>query len=105
MKNYFKIVGKENEFVKVSTSYEKGGTNYFNGQNNRRGYYIYAQKVERQNKYGYTTESFTMFEGAKKLLKEVGRQSKKAELEAEQQAEQIKLDFIRQVYGDIKLEI
>jgi hypothetical protein len=46
-----------------------------------------------------------MFEGAKKLLKEVGRQSKKAELEAEQQAEKDKLDFVRQVYGDIQIEI
>ena len=105
MKNYFRIDGKENEFVKVTTGYEKGGTNYYNGQNNRRGYYIYAQKVERVNRGGYVMESCTMFEGGKKLLKEVGRQSKKAELEAEQQAEQNKLDFIRQVYGDIKLEI
>lgn len=86
MKKYFKVANIK-EQIKVETGYEKGGYNYFNGQNNRRGYYAYVRSVTIKEMDGYNTESYIMFDGFKEMLQEVKRQSKKVEAECDVLAE------------------
>lgn len=74
-KEYFSVEGR-NEEVKAEVGYELGGHNYYSGQNNRRGYYLYINSVERKESNGYSTESFTLFDGFKVVLVEATRQSK-----------------------------
>lgn len=76
MKNY---IEKDGYHLKVQVDYEKGGMNYFSGQESRRGYYLYVYPVQLETVDGrIIVESFTMFRGGKKLLLEVTRQSQKA---------------------------
>ena len=80
IKNYLNVKGSETKKVKVEVFYSKGGMNYFNYTQDKRGYYVSVRLVDRSIKNGYVTESFSMFEGGyKQLLKEVGRASKKSE--------------------------
>ena len=76
MKNY---IQKDGYHLKIQVDYEKGGTNYFSGQESRRGYYLYVYPVQIETIDGrVVVESFTMFRGGKKLLMEVSRKSNKA---------------------------
>jgi hypothetical protein len=76
MKQY---IEKDGYHLKVQVDYEKGGMNYFSGQENRRGYYLYVYPVQIETVDDRVTiESFIMFKGGKKLLMEVGRKSQKA---------------------------
>lgn len=77
MKAYFKVRSREEE-IKVTVGYDLGGLNAFSGNHSRRGYYIYVQPVTRTG----LSESCTLFDGFKKCLKEVSKQSKKAKIEA-----------------------
>ena len=79
MKKYEKIEGTENKYLKFEVDYQKGGMNYWNGSNEKRGYYLCVRIVERSksDSTGFVSESFMMFSGTKKLLMEVGRQSEK----------------------------
>ena len=79
MKMYEKIEGTENKYLKFEMFYEKGGMNYWNGGNDKRGYYLSVRIVERKETGvgGFVSESFMMFSGVKKLLMEVNRQSEK----------------------------
>ena len=75
---YEKIEGTENKYLKFEMFYEKGGMNYWNGGNDKRGYYLSVRIVERKDEgRGFISESFMMFSGIKKLLMEVTRQNKK----------------------------
>ncbi len=76
MKNYIQKNGYE---LKIEVGYEKGGMNYFSGQETKRGYYLYVYPVNREVVDGRVIiESFTLFRGGKKLLLEVTRKSEKA---------------------------
>ena len=78
MKMYEKIEGTENKYLKFEVFYDKGGMNYWNGGNDKRGYYLSVRIVERKDEgRGFISESFIMFSGTKKLLMEVNRQSEK----------------------------
>ena len=59
--------------VDVEVYYSKGGMNYFNGNVEKRGYYLSAQPLTKStNSYSYTA-----FTGVKQLVKEAGRYSPK----------------------------
>lgn len=79
-KKYFQVEGRAEE-IKITTDYEFGC--YFSGETIGRGYYLYAKSVTRGN----GCECSGLFDGHKTLLKEVSRQSSKAEKEAERLAE------------------
>lgn len=85
---YYKVKDMDQE-VKVSVGYELGGWGMLNGEYSRRGYYVYVQPVTRRD----GMESFTLFDGFKMLLKEVKRQSKKAESEAIAEAQTMMRDL------------
>lgn len=79
---------KENQrkfnVLRVSFGYDLGGHNWYNGKTERRGYYLYVTPCERKEKSlpdgrTYATYTEELGCGAKLLLKEVSRQSKKAE--------------------------
>lgn len=75
MKEYRKLNGKT---YKIEVFFQKGGYNFFNGREEKRGYYISVIPVERKDcGNGVVMESFVAFSGIKKLLLEVNRQSKK----------------------------
>ena len=74
-KRYLKT-DKENKFISVYVSYNKGNSDY---RPVKRGYYVHVQPVERIERNGVMLESFTAFTGYKQLLMEVGRASKKQE--------------------------
>jgi hypothetical protein len=74
-----KYIKKDGYDLKIQVDYEKGGMNYFSGQESRRGYYLYVYPVQIELVDGrVVVESFTMFRGGKKLLMEVSRKSNKA---------------------------
>lgn len=85
MKEYFKVKDSNQE-IKISTGYELGGVNGWNGQRNSRGYYVYVQPVERKDNGGWISESFVMFSGYKFCVEEVERKSKKVFEKVEQHA-------------------
>ena len=73
--------------LRLEVDYSLGGHNWYNGSSERRGYYLYCSPCNRQTKKlnngkEYTTVTETLGKGAKILLKEVTRQSKKSEAEA-----------------------
>ena len=72
--------------IKYSVFYSLGGYNYFNGQQQRRGYYLSVQPVTRAEGNGYTSEQFSVFSGTKFFISpaELKRDSKKAATEARQ---------------------
>lgn len=72
--------GQRENFIKVKTSYNLGGMNYWTGKPEKRGYYLVVMPVEKRG----IMEGMTMFSGIKECIKEVKRQSAKAEAEADE---------------------
>ena len=88
-KRYIPLVDNEHKetHIEVEVGYSLGGINYWNYQNESRGYYLYAtpcQLSTHSTGTGGEWQSITttVGRGYKWLLKEVSRQSKKAEAEA-----------------------
>ena len=85
----------------VSVEYNLGGTNYFFGKEERRGYYLHVTPMERKEREcqgrSYWTESVAFGTGLKYLLKEVKRASKGAEAEALKLADQNESWLVQQV--------
>ena len=99
MKQY---IEKDGYHLKVQVAYEKGGMNYFSGQESRRGYYLYVYPVQIETVDDRVTiESYTMFKGGKKLLMEVGRKSHKAYEKACAMLDQHQ-DFIERIDNQTK---
>lgn len=105
MKKYIELKEKtiNASHIKVEVYYSLGGYNYFTHKPEKRGYYISVTPVTYSNKNGIITEGFAAFTGEKLLLKEVTRQSKKAEAEAEEKAVSIMEKLIRIVCADNNL--
>lgn len=70
--------------IKYSVFYDLGGMNYFNGERNRRGYYLSVTPVTKEDRDGYSTESFTLFKGTKYFIsgQELKRNTTKARRDA-----------------------
>lgn len=86
MKLYFPIKNPEEvngcTHLTAEVYYDLGGMNYFTYKVEPRGYYMSMTPVEKVDRGGYVTESYTAFTGKKTLIKEVKRKSAKAENEA-----------------------
>lgn len=65
-------------FIQLEVSYTLGGTNWFTGKPEPRGYYLHASPVLKANR----VVTYQGFSGAKFLLLEVGRRSQKKEAQA-----------------------
>lgn len=89
MKRYIPIKTENNSenYLRIMMDYSLGGYNWYNGDEEKRGYYLYCSPVEKKTSYYSNGEPFvtyteTVGKGGKFLLKEVSRQSKKANEEA-----------------------
>ena len=97
---YINIVNNttdRNNTIRIRIYYDIGGWNYGTGKEKKRGYYISVQPIERTNKNGLITESYTGFTGYYELLTECTRKSKKAESIALEKApyyEKLMIDYI-----------
>lgn len=89
MKRYIPLEPTEEEnMLCLTTGFDAGGVNWWNGQNTAKGYYLYCTPVlEKENCLSdgtaYKTYTQQLGKGGKLLLKSVSRRSKKAEAEAE----------------------
>lgn len=89
MKKYIPIEPTEEEnMLCLTTGFDAGGTNWWNGQQTLKGYYLYCTPVlEKENALSdgtaYKTYTQQLGKGGKILLKSVSRRSKKTEAEAE----------------------
>lgn len=80
-----RMVEKDVNRIRLSVAYSLGGTNYFTYKNEPRGYYLHATP-----EYAYEHMVHCVLgAGAKHLLLEVPRQSKKRAMEACAKAEQL----------------
>ncbi|MBQ7818401.1 MAG: hypothetical protein IJ341_01760 [Bacteroidales bacterium] len=99
MKKYIALVPTRDEnSICLETGYSLGGVNWYNGDSERRGYYLYCTPIQIDTKSlpdGREYQTFTQVlgKGNKLLLKEVSRQSNKAAEEAERIAEE-KADWL-----------
>lgn len=95
MKKYIELAGNGTAtHIKIELRYNLGGFNCFTYTEEKRGYYLHVSPVTRENRNGYTMESFTAFSGVKQLIKPVSRKSAKAERDAETAALQIEKSLI-----------
>lgn len=94
MKKYIALVPTHDEnSICLETGYSTGDYNWYNGDNERRGYYLYCTPVMVETHRladgrEYRSITQVLGKGNKLLLKEVRRRSKKAEAKAEALAEQ-----------------
>lgn len=84
IKMYMNVKGSNTRKIKIETYYYKGGTNWFTGKIDERGYYLSARLVEKTEKNRCTLKSYSS--GYKMPIKTVTRASKKQEDEADKQA-------------------
>lgn len=84
IKMYIKVKGSDTKKIKIETYYYKGGTNWFTGKINERGYYLSARLIEMTEEYECVLNSYSSVR--KMLIKAVTRASKKQEDEADKQA-------------------
>lgn len=85
MKKYIELADNSDghNILRIEFGYSLGGHNWYNGNDEPRGYYLYCTPCERKvNKMSdgkeYTTITEVVGKGGKTLLKQVTRQSKKA---------------------------
>ena len=99
-KKYIEATGDCNR-LEITLDYSLGGYNWYNGNTDGRGYYLYVTPVYvNENTYNgqtYHTVQSTLGKGIKKLVKPVQRKSKKAEAEAIKLAEQSEAELINYV--------
>lgn len=106
MEEYIKCRGEKANCIKVQLEYKRGGMNYFDYTVKPRGYYIYAQPMERYVKdNGIVTESYTAYTGYQKLLVECQRRNKKSEKDALQLYEETKKLMIDKLTKDLNLTL
>lgn len=115
---YYHIVGTANEddvkigdsgtnYIKAEVYYSEGGVSMFTYKQTPRGYFMSVHKVGRgKDTYGYW-ESTAIFDngGARSLIAEVSRQSKKREAEALEYFEKNIDAYIKQIYPELETEI
>ncbi len=107
-KKYIDIEPSDREnVICIEVGYSLGGHNWYNGQEERRGYYLYCTPCgisthKLNDGREYNTITNTLGKGLKLLLKQVSRQSVKAELEAIELAkenEEMLLNRVLSKYG------
>lgn len=91
--------------LKAQVYYALGGANMFTYKNEPRGYWMQIVPVKRENKYGYTMESFTAFTGLKALVLPVQRKSKKKFDEAIAYFEEHIEEFIKNNFSEFEVNL
>lgn len=89
--------------LKVEVYYSLGGYNVFTYRHEDRGYYLSVSPVNREEKDGYTMESFAAFSGTKILLYACKRKSDKSAGAALQIVDMYRDHLIRSVLASNNL--
>lgn len=101
---YIPAKGDKVNNLKVDLYYSLGGINYFTYKNEARGYYLSVTPVDRSERGGIVCESTTLGSGVKKLILEVGRQSKSAAEKATLMSKNYIHDLIKYVCATENIE-
>lgn len=109
-KKYIEATGKDCNRLQITLDYSLGGYNYWNGNNEGRGYYLYVSPVTVTSRpfsdgTPYETVSQILGQGIKKLIKPVQRKSKKAEAEAIELAKQSEAELINYVCNKYNIAV
>lgn len=97
---YYVNENKHNSFIKAELYYDKGGYSVFSGKMCPRAYWMSVHEVKRDGVF----ESVQVFNnGCKKLLHEVGRQSKKWDNLSLEDFDKNIDNFVKHVYPDLSL--
>ena len=107
-KKYIEATGDCNR-LEITLDYSLGGYNYWNGNTDGRGYYLYVTPVylseKEYNGQVYHSVQSTLGKGIKKLVKPVQRKSKKAEAEAVELAKQSEAELINYVCNKYNIAV
>lgn len=103
IKMYMKVKGSDIKKIKIETYYYKGGTNWFTGKINERGYYLSARLIEMTEEYECVLNSYSSVR--KMLIKTVTRASKKQEDEADKQALQYVNILVDKICAENNIEV
>lgn len=87
-------------YIKCELYYHLGGQNFFTYKIESRGYYLSVSPVCRNGHM----ESYMAFSGKKVLVKEVARQNKKAQAEAEEFFKENIEKYIKMICPEYKCE-
>jgi len=93
--------------LKIEVYYSLGGFNFGTYREDPRGYWLSVSPVSRSEQNGIKCESFMLFAGLKKFLKETksDRRGGKAEREAIKLAKQYEAELVKQVCIKEKVEL
>lgn len=107
MKKYLKIKNPDRRanYLKVEVYYDLGGFSYATYTEKPRGYYISVTPVTREDRGGYTMESFTAFTGYKHLLLEVKRSCQKQYEKAVELSQDIENQIIDRLSAESGFEV
>jgi hypothetical protein len=104
---YIEILENErdnNNCIEVTFGYDLGGFSYATYKERPRGYYLRVLPMERKQRDGLITESYTAFTGVSELIHPCTRKSAKAQAIATEKVtayEKMMVDYIVNKYGYI----
>lgn len=93
-----------NNAISVAISYNKGGTNFFTYDHEKRGWYFSITPCAVERHDGYSTISIIAFSGYKMLIREIGRNSQKAYDEAVKFMQDHQEEYLALWFPELKTE-
>ena len=100
---FIPATGKNVNTIELNIYYDKGGYNYFSYTEKKRGYYISALPMEKTQKDGYNTYTYSAFKGVKMLVKEATRYTEKGAREAQEIAKNYRYNVLKYVIEENNL--
>ena len=99
---YIKVTGNDNyNCIELKTFYDKGGSNYFTGSVDARGYYVSCRPMH----ISQGVQSFTLFAGYKRFVKPCGRYNKSTMTKLESQTLENGKDLVYKVAEEFGLTL
>lgn len=93
-----------NNAISVAISYNKGGTNLFTYNHEKRGWYFSITPCAIERRGSYSMVSFSAFSGFKMLIREIGRNSQKAYDEAVKFMQDHQKEYLALWFPELKTE-
>ena len=93
-----------NNAISVAISYNKGGTNLFTYNHEKRGWYFSITPCTIERRGSYSMISTMAFSGYKMLIREIGRNSQKAYDEAVKFMQDNQKEYLALWFPDLKTE-
>ena len=90
--------------ISVAISYNKGGTNLFTYNHEKRGWYFSITPCTIERRGSYNTVSFAAFSGCKMLIREISRNSQKAYDEAVKFMQDNQREYLALWFPELKTE-